>query len=225
MDPLVLSIETCTLAGSLALSRSETLLGVSSGDAKTSHSNTLLKEIDQLFSTTQTELREVDLFAVAVGPGSFTGLRIGVATVKALAATLNKPVVGVSTLEAIALSAGESRATVALLPAGRGEVFVELFSVDEKEVLTALDTPAHLTPERMIERYDSMNELLWSGPGALAQQEVIEKHSGWSLAPQCENLAVFCGELALQKYRLGQVEQAHELRAIYVRPSDAELKK
>jgi tRNA threonylcarbamoyladenosine biosynthesis protein TsaB len=223
MDPLVLSIETCTLAGSLALSRGETLLGVSSGDAKTSHSNTLLKEIDQLFSTTQTELRDVDLFAVAVGPGSFTGLRIGVATVKALAATLNKPVVGVSTLEAIALSVGESRATVALLPAGRGEVFVQLFSVDENRTVTALDIAAHLTPERMLERYGSFDDLLCSGPGAHAERQVIEER--WRLAPQCENLAVYCGQLALQRYRVGQVEQAQELRAIYVRPSDAELKK
>ena len=223
MEPLVLSIETCTLAGSLALSRGDALLGASRSDAETSHSNTLLREIDRLLSTTQTQLRDVDLFAVAVGPGSFTGLRIGVATVKALAATLNKPTVGISTLEAIALAAGKSDATVALLPAGRGEVFVQMFSVDEKKLVTALDGPAHLTPERMLERYQSKGDLLWAGPGALAQQEVIEE--GWNLAPQCENLAIYCGELALQKYRIGQVEQAHELRAIYVRPSDAELKK
>jgi tRNA threonylcarbamoyladenosine biosynthesis protein TsaB len=244
MGPLILSIETCTLAGSLALVRGDVTLASSSGDPGSSHSNTLLKEIDQLLASTNIQLRDVDLFAVAVGPGSFTGLRIGIATVKALAATLHKPVAAIPTLEAIALSAGPSTNTVALLPAGRGEVFSQLFSVSEDHIVISLDAAAHLSPSRMLERYSHLTQLVWAGPGAHAQQDLIRQqaielaidlsieessHSSpheksWRIAPISENLANYCAGLALQKYRNNQLEQAHELKAVYVRPSDAELK-
>src|SRR5213593_4045257 len=120
-QPLTLSLETATLAGSISISRGPNILASSSGDPAVSHSNTLLADIDELFSRVNLSLREIELFAVASGPGSFTGLRIGLATVKALAVTMNRPCVGVPTLEAIAHSAGSSEATVTLLPAGRGE--------------------------------------------------------------------------------------------------------
>jgi tRNA threonylcarbamoyladenosine biosynthesis protein TsaB len=245
MGPLIFSIETCTLAGSLALVRGDETLASSSGDPGSSHSNTLLKEIDQLLASTNIQLRDVDLFAVAVGPGSFTGLRIGIATVKALAATLHKPVAAIPTLEAIALSAGPSTNTVALLPAGRGEVFSQHFSISEDHIVTSLDAAAHLSPSRMLERYSHLTQLVWAGPGAHAQQELIRQlanelsielaigpsveessphEKSWRIAPISENLANYCAALALQKYRHNQVEQAHELKAVYVRPSDAELK-
>jgi tRNA threonylcarbamoyladenosine biosynthesis protein TsaB len=238
MQPTILSIETCTLAGSLALSRGTELLGVSNGDAGSSHSNTLLKEIDALLSNTRISLTDIDIFAVASGPGSFTGLRIGIATVKALATTLQKPTVGVSTLAAIALSAGVTEHSVTLLPAGRGEVFTQLFSVNDQSEVTSLDTAAHLSPSRMLDRYSSLANVVWCGPGAQANRELIAQRasersiplvdsqaptSRWRIAPVIDNLAVYCGMLAAQRYQLDQLEQAHELRAVYVRPSDAEL--
>ena len=109
--PLILSVETATLSGSVAVSRGDELLGVVTGDASISHSNTLLVDVDKLLTETQIALPEIDLFAVATGPGSFTGLRIGIATIKALAATLDRPTAGVPTLEAVALSGGVSAET------------------------------------------------------------------------------------------------------------------
>src|SRR6185295_791103 len=95
--PLILSIETATLSGSIAIARGEQVLGVISGDPQISHSNTLLRDVDKLLTQTQITLPEIDLFAVATGPGSFTGLRIGIATTKALAATLDRPTAGIPT--------------------------------------------------------------------------------------------------------------------------------
>ena len=114
--PLILSVETATLSGSVALSRGDEILGVVSGDASISHSNTLLGDVDKLLTQTNIALPEIDLFAVATGPGSFTGLRIGIATTKALAATLDRPTAGIPTLEAVALAGGVSEVAVALLP-------------------------------------------------------------------------------------------------------------
>ena len=77
-------------------------------------------------------------------------LRIGLATIKALAETLDRPAAGIPTLEAVALSGGVSAATVALLPAGRGEVFTQLFSVTGSDTVEPLDEAAHIPPTRLL---------------------------------------------------------------------------
>src|SRR6185369_6723942 len=151
-EPFILSLVTATLAGSIALSRGPTILAKEVGRPDVSHSNTLLSDINEILSKLDLSIRDIDLFAVANGPGSFTGLRIGLATVKALATTLDRSCIGIPTLEAIAHSAGIADAVVAMLPAGRGEVFVQMFSTSRDSV-TPLDQPQHLSPERAIDKY------------------------------------------------------------------------
>lgn len=226
-DPLILGIETATLAGSIALTRGEQMIESFSGDPGISHSNTLLADLDKLLSQTNTTLAQIDLFAVAAGPGSFTGLRIGIATVKALAATLDRPCAAVPTLQAVALSGGPAESSVALLPAGRGEVFAQLFSVSGADVVTALDEAAHLAPAKMFEKYGSLEHVLWCGEGAIAQRELIETSAEgkkWRIASPTKNLAQYVTRLAWQSFRQGRLVAPDSLQAIYVRPSDAELK-
>jgi tRNA threonylcarbamoyladenosine biosynthesis protein TsaB len=224
VEPLILSVETATLSGSVALSRGEHILAAFAGDSGVSHSNTLLKDIDKLLNEAQARLPEVDLFAVASGPGSFTGLRIGIATVKGLAATLERACVGIPTLQAVALAAGESPLSVALLPAGRGEVFAQLFSVTKDGFVTALDEATHISPQRLIEKYRSLENVLWCGEGAMANRVVIESETRGRIALPVSVLATHVAALALTRFREKQLEQPDELQAIYVRPSDAELK-
>lgn len=225
-EPLILAVETATLSGSLALTRGEELIGSVSGDPAVSHSNTLLADLDKLLTETAFTLADIDLFAVAVGPGSFTGLRIGIATVKALAATLARPCAAVPTLQAVALAGGASERSIALLPAGRGEVFAQLFSVSA-DAVTALDEPSHISPRKMIDKYGSLETALWCGEGALAQRELIESSAAgqhWRIAPRTDNLAQYVAILALRNFRQDLLVAPDALQAIYVRPSDAELK-
>ncbi len=242
--PLILSVETATLSGSVAVSRGTEILSSSTGDSGVSHSHTLLGDIDTVLAQTDVGLADIDLFAVASGPGSFTGLRIGIATVKALAATLIRPCVGIPTLQAVALAAGDSFATVALLPAGRGEVFAQLFSVSVMGLVTPLDEAAHISPRKLLEKYGSVESVLWCGDGAHRYREMIEgwavtesrtvefasspeEEGGtrdWRLAPQTTDLARQVSSLALAKFGESQFEEPSALQAIYVRPSDAELK-
>jgi tRNA threonylcarbamoyladenosine biosynthesis protein TsaB len=214
-QPLTLSVETATLSGSVALSRGEQILAAFAGDSGTSHSNTLLNDIDKLLRETQVDLSEIDLFAVATGPGSFTGLRIGIA--------LDRPCAGIPTLHAVALAAGDSYRSIALLPAGRGEVFAQLFSVSEG-VVTALDNATHISPQKLLDKYSSLQNVLWCGEGAIANKAVIEKEPGWRTAPPIPNLATHVASLALKKFRDEELEHPDAVQAIYVRPSDAELK-
>jgi tRNA threonylcarbamoyladenosine biosynthesis protein TsaB len=215
------------------------------GNPQHSHSNSLLTDINEKLEEAGVSLRDVDLFAAASGPGSFTGLRIGLATTKALAATLERPCVGIPTLQAIAHAAGPSSGTVALLPAGRGEVFVQLLSVSTEALVSELDAPAHLSPRSMLAKYDRRRNLKWCGEGAEIHKEIIRNYAqeraiqfreesllsagveieaGWKLIGKQSNLAKSVAALALNKLRHGELDSPSSLRAIYVRPSDAELK-
>lgn len=223
-EPLILSVETATLSGSVALSRGEKIVAALAGDSGISHSNTLLSDIDKLVHGAQVDLSEIDLFAVATGPGSFTGLRIGIATVKGLAATLERPCAGVPTLHAVALSAGPSARSVALLPAGRGEVFAQLFSVTKDGLVTECDKPTHISPQKLLAKYDSLESVVWCGEGAIVNRALLETKPGWQIAPPSPNLATHVASLALTSFREKQLVHPDALQAIYVRPSDAELK-
>lgn len=240
---MILSIDTATLAGSVCLSRGTTLLATRVGDAAVSHSNSLLQDINESLREAKALLSDLNLIAAASGPGSFTGLRIGLATVKALAATLQTPCVGIPTLYAVAHAAGPAAATVALLPAGRGELFGQLLSVSPDGNVIPLDEPSHLSPHRVLEKYAPYRPLKWAGPGAHLYRDLIASYArekgigfahesqsetelfqGWSVAPALENLSPHVAVLALRKYENNEVSDPHSLNAIYVRPSDAELK-
>ena len=236
-DPLILAIETATRAGSVALARGSAILAAASGDASASHSIDLIESIDGILKRAGAGLRDIDLFAAAVGPGSFTGLRIGLATTKSFAMCMGKDCAGVSTLAAIAYAAGPSPQTLALLPAGRGELFAQLFSVDEGRV-RELDAAAHLTPTRILEAYGKERELRWAGEGAHLQAETLREWAksndipfvdsgpgltAWSLAPPVDHLASSISALALNAYRNGSTLSPDDLRAVYVRASDAEI--
>lgn len=249
-ESLILSLETATRAGSVALTCGTELLSSRTGDANSSHSGHLLKQIDEILEEAGCSINDVDFFAAALGPGSFTGLRIGLATAKSLAATLNKLCVGVQTLHAVAHSAGAAKATLALLLAGRGELFAQLLAVDESGAVRELNEPRHLPPAQVLEMVTERRELMLAGEGAalflqtvnasLAEagievaEEVVEKRESlrtyespggvWRMAAPSAQLAVDVAALALMCVREGKACSPQELRAIYVRPSDAELK-
>lgn len=238
--PLILSFNTATLGGSVCLVRGAEVLALIQGDPAVSHSSTLLSDIERTLKAAAVSLAEVDLLAAAAGPGSFTGLRIGVATIKALSTTLGRPCFGISTLHAVAHSAGPSNATVAVLPAGRGEVFVQLLSVSPGGIVTEHDDPTHLAPHAMLEKYAAMPTLKWAGEGARVHREAINRYAtskaiefaespritvGWLLTAREENLARDIAALAFRRFQSGWAERAESLQAIYVRPADAELKK
>jgi tRNA threonylcarbamoyladenosine biosynthesis protein TsaB len=245
--PIILSIETATIGGSVFVGRGPVELAAINGDPQVSQSSSLLSDINTALEDAGLSLPDVDLFACTSGPGSFTGLRIGIATLKGLAATLDRPCAGIPTLQAIAHSAGVSNTTVALLPAGRGELFAQMFSVSQDQTVTELDSAAHLSPQRLIEKYGSQMDIIWAGPGAHQQREFLEnaagqrgialveesidssEHTGakqaliWRLAAREPNLARHAAALALRLFDRGKVQSAETIQAIYVRPSDAEL--
>jgi len=237
-EPLILAIETATRAGGVAVARGQDILASITGDPAVSHSSNLIEMIESVLQAGGIALHEVDLFAVAVGPGSFTGLRIGLATVKAFAVHLDRKAIGVSTLAAVAHASGASGGVVSLLPAGRGEVFAQRFSVNDGKV-SALDEPQHLSPAAVIEKYASAT-LTLAGEGVLMIDKFVVPPSGgsdgdrsvppkggtpsgWTLLGASPPLVASIAVLGARAYREGKVVAPDDLHAVYVRASDAEI--
>lgn len=243
--PLILSVDSATSERSVAVARGEVILSLVVAGALGASSSNLLADIDAALSRAAVSLQEIDLLAAAAGPGSFTGLRSGVATVKAFAATLGKPVVGVQTLHALAAAADVAGVVIALMPAGRGEFFAQTLSVGADQRVDELEGAAHVTPEALLEKAaDFDGDLCWAGSGislvedkirAVASREGITMRGApgevkskegreWALAPVVGGLAAQVSALALTSYLEGGAVSADALRAFYVRASDAEIK-
>ena len=182
-EPLILSLETTTRAGSIALTKGRHVLSARTGEAQSSHSTDLLENVRAVLMEAGKVISDVELFAVASGPGSFTGLRIGLATVKSFAVTLSRPCVGVPTLYAVALSAGLSSHTLALLPAGRGEAFAQLLAVEPEGRVRPLSEPVHLPPVRLLKGLSHIRRLKLAGEGVQIYAKEIEECAGQAHLP------------------------------------------
>lgn len=241
---LTLGVDTSTEKRSVALLRGGRVLNASTSELREGGSAGLLADIDRVLESASVGLKDVRLFAAAVGPGSFTGLRSGLATVKGLAMTLGKPACGVPTLHAVAYGARPARRVVASIPAGRGEVFAQLLSVSAEGIVTEIENPTHLPPALLCERVARLGGgVKWVGGGAFKFLELIRQaaeaagiefkdsdaggeptEGSWTLAPAADSLAETVALLAIARVGDGGAGDAGALGAIYVRPSDAELK-
>jgi tRNA threonylcarbamoyladenosine biosynthesis protein TsaB len=241
---LTLGVDTSTERRSVVLHGGGRVLSASESGLREGGSAGLLADVERVLASASHGLRDVGLFAAAAGPGSFTGLRSGLATVKGLALTLGRPAVGVPTLHAVAYGARPARRVMALIPAGRGEVFAQLLGVSAEGLVSELESPTHVPPERLLERVAQLGGgLKWAGGGAFKFQEQIRlaaeaagiefavsdaatdaADDAWVLAPETKALAESVALLALARVKGEGIWDAESLGAIYVRPSDAELK-
>ena len=141
---LTLAFESSAKAASVALLRDGSLVSQYSQCSGLTHSRTLLPMAEDLLRNSETEMKQIDCFAVAQGPGSFTGIRIGIATVKGLAWAAEKPCIGVSTLAAMAWNGVAAGGLIcAVMDARRSEVYNALFRIEDGR-------PVRLCPDRAI---------------------------------------------------------------------------
>ena len=183
---LILAFESSAKAASVALCRDGHLISQYSQCSGLTHSRTLLPMAEDMLKNAELSLDKVDLFAVAHGPGSFTGIRIGVSTVKGLAWAADKPCVGVSTLEAMAwhgLAAGGLVCPV--MDARRSQVYNALFQVENgKPVRLCEDRPIALS--QLAEELQALNAPVFLvGDGAeLAEKYLREQAIPCTVAPE-----------------------------------------
>jgi tRNA threonylcarbamoyladenosine biosynthesis protein TsaB len=220
----ILSIDSSTTAGSILLAEDEKIVAEINVDSDQTHSARLLPGIDYLLKSTGLELADVEAFAVICGPGSFTGIRIGITTIKGLAETTSKPVIPIMAFEAwVTKYPTRQGVIVPMIDARRNEVYAAVFERTDEEVtqLSAgmVDKPAHILPRL------KPATTLFVGGGSARYRELIlgNDHSGWDVATSDPFLGRPMARLAFQRFRQGQFTTARELQAYYLRKSDAEI--
>ena len=221
---IVLAIDTCDAQGSVALLRGTGVLGSAIHAGIEDYSSWLLPAVESLLRSAELGLKDIELFAVAPGPGSFTGVRIGLTTVKAWSEVFGRPIVAVSRLEAIAGQAGSDAPYVAsFIDAHRGQVFGALYRRSED----ALELPGSETvgdTEDFVMAVDTQTgaaKVSWVSTcpavleGALAWQERAAR--GEQVLQATAALAPLIGKIGLQSVAKGKVLDALSLDANYVR--------
>jgi tRNA threonylcarbamoyladenosine biosynthesis protein TsaB len=227
----VLALDTTNRAGSVALVVDDRVVDERAGDATRSQGERLPAELAQLGAPWPT----IDLFAVASGPGSFTGLRIGIATMQGLALVTGRPVVGVSALEALAqlasADAGPGAFIAAWIDAQRGEVFSALYQAASAPMFTAdrlveVEAPMAASPSATLaawSKYD-LRSATFAGDGAVRYAAALGsgESQGATLAPMAL-LAGAIGRMAAASASRGLAVSPAALHPLYVRRPDVEL--
>lgn len=227
---LVLALDTSTEVGSVALLTDDVVRVELSAAVANRHAETLLPQVERALALHGAELSDVELLAVGIGPGSFTGLRVGIATVKGLALGLGRPVVCVPSLAAIArgLLPGEGTAVV-VGDAFRGEVFVGAFrSVgDRLEPVLPSFTAAPEEAARRVREVLPETPLLLAGEGLRKHHDAFRAALGGkpTVASSAFDFARagLVGLEALATFRSDGPIDLASLEPLYVRPSDAKL--
>lgn len=221
----ILAIESSAKAASVCLTEDEALIAQSWQNSGLTHSQTILPMCEQMLKHCGVAPEQVDLIACAAGPGSFTGLRIGLAAAKGLAWSLEKPCLGVSTLEAMAWQMAHIRGEMlCCMDARRGQVYNARFRADGTR-------PERLCPDRAIAlkdlflELDAKKEQIIVGDGAeLCYNSAEGLGYALTLAPPHLRLQTAWGvaRCALEQSRRGEQSTPQELAANYIRLSQAE---
>lgn len=234
--PRILALDTATRTQSLALMEGEMVLEHAQQRVKFNHGSSLLTRVAQMLEDQELQVSDLDLIAVGRGPGSFTGLRVGIAIAKSLSRAKDIPLVGVSTLAALAhpaASAHPEAAVCATLDARRREVYTGLYALDSGNKST-LQT---LAPDRTAANPDLREHLLnlaktrpiiLVGDAPQKYEELarwpadarIRVLDAWAAIPS----AIAIAQLGRHAANAGHLDAVHTLEPNYIRPTEAEMK-
>ena len=224
----VLALETATLVSGVALATESSLFAAWKLETAKTHSELLLPHVEMLLQAAQVEKQELKAVAVSLGPGSFTGLRIGLATAKALAYALRIPLIGVPTLEALAYNCPVPGVLLSpFLDAQKGNVYQGRYHIENGRVV-------EVQPPRVVAFQKALEELVADGEPAMALGEGV----AWLQQPEYKALqealvptplsvamprAASVAALAWQRLQQGDSDEAMTLEPMYIRRSEAEV--
>lgn len=223
----VLAIDTSSVVASVAVADEEKLISEYIINHKKTHSQKLMPMIKETLESCEVDITDIDLFVVSIGPGSFTGLRIGVATAKGLAHSVNKPIIGVNTLDLLAYGIPYFEGIICpIIDARNNQVYTSQFKWDISgpQLLNSYQAE---DIENIIENLMEQNQrVIFVGDGVAVHKDTISK--------KIKNLALFApnfsavqrasvlAELAIKKYKEGYTDSYLTLAPFYLRKSQAE---
>lgn len=222
----ILALDSSGIVASVAVVEDDTLLAEYTVNYKKTHSQTLLPMLDEIVKMTELELESVDAIAVAAGPGSFTGLRIGSATAKGLGLALKKPLVAVPTVDALAYNLYDAQGLICpIMDARRKQVYTGIYS---------FDTGFHVIKDQEAIAVKELAQLLntmegpvtFLGDGVPVYKEILEEELTvthfYAPANMNRQRAASVGLLGMQYYKEGKAETAADHKPDYLRVSQAE---
>jgi len=220
----ILAIDTTGLAASVALVTEGKTVAEFTLSHEMTHSQTIMPLVEHMADTLQFPLADIDGIACASGPGSFTGLRIGVATAKGLAFALGKKIVPVPTLDALAYNVFETEAVIApIMDARRNQVYTALYRWENSKLLRLTDYLAEDIGV-VIERAAAYGKAVFLGDGVPVHHAMLTACNGFVLAPPHLNMqrAAAVGAYALAAIGQERWVTADAFAPFYIRPSQAE---
>ena len=221
----ILAVDTATKSCSVAIAQKETILAEVTLMREQTHSKHLMEVIKSVSRLSGTPIADLDGFAVTKGPGSFTGLRIGLATVKGLAAASGKPMVGISSLLCLASQSYVPTFNICpILDARKGEVYWAHYRYDDNQL-------QQLCPEQVTSPINVLTNIhepcVFVGNGARLYQEVIGLKLGYLAHFATDSQGIIRGatvaHLGLKRFEKGNIDDASSLTPCYIRRSDAEI--
>jgi tRNA threonylcarbamoyladenosine biosynthesis protein TsaB len=225
---LILALDTTTVSGSVALLENARLLAEINAESPTTHSSRLLRSIDDLLKRNSLEIQDIEGFAVAAGPGSFTGIRIGLSTIKAFAFASRKPVAPVSSLAALAMKLQETQGRLfcPLIDAKKGEVFAALFEQRGRNLKPLIKEGAY-GPDALLARLPAHRIIHFIGSGVETYAEKIRAYLGDKarLSSRSPFIGFEVGLIGREILKKGRGVSAEALEPLYYRKSQAEEKK
>lgn len=225
-DELVLAFDTSHAKGSVAIARGKEIICEVLFDAADTHSATLMPAIDTALELAKEEISSIDLFAVTIGPGSFTGLRIGLATVKGFASVKRRPVVTMTSLELLAAALPYAREVVCpVIDAYKGEVYAALYDTRSGSPVE-LVSPFAAAPGEAAAKLGNHGPLILCGTGLGRYGDaLLGSLPEGSTAAGLRWSIPSAAHLALRAHDLKQVvyDDLPLLEPLYIRPPDAKL--
>lgn len=218
----ILAIETATLTGSVALLGPENLVVEYTSSCSGTHSVWLMPAIERIFTQAGLSLSDLDAIAVSIGPGSFTGLRIGVSSVRGLAQALDLPVVGIPTLDGLASHLVDTSCQVCpILDARKRQVYVAFYRIQRGEIVRTSDylviEPFHLL--NMIKE-----PVFFLGDGLKVYQAFLKENLGdlahFTPPAHWRPRALSIASLGLEALERGEGRDFREIIPLYIRPPD-----
>ena len=223
----ILALDSSGLVATVAILEEEQILAEYTVNYKKTHSQTLLPMLDEVAKMIELDLSTIDAIAVAGGPGSFTGLRIGSATAKGLGLALNKPLIHIPTVDGLAYNLyGTMGLICPIMDARRNQVYTGLYRFDGDEFQVVEGQMALSVQDLVVKlnEYGQQVTFLGDGVPVYGDQLAKELHVKYHFAPAHMNRqrAAAIAALAVKYYQEGKIETAEEHRPDYLRLSQAE---
>ncbi|MDN5284772.1 MAG: tRNA threonylcarbamoyladenosine biosynthesis protein TsaB [Mucilaginibacter sp.] len=219
---IILQIETATTSCSVALAIDGKVLAFKQVNERNIHAEVITLFIEELVNKTGLTYNDLDAIAVSCGPGSYTGLRIGVSTAKGLCFALNKPLIAIETLEAMAyaiigekiLEVDEGTLLCPMIDARRMEVYCALFN---SKGLKVRPTAADIIDEQSFNDYLSQYKILFFGDGADKCEAVLGANSNAQFLPGFVNSATYLTQKAVEKFNNKEFEDVAYFEPYYLK--------